>query len=248
MRTDIRKGIDIISKARKIVAITGAGISTNAGIPDFRGANGLYRRTDVSFERLFDIEVFRRDPSFFYTHIGDLLDSLLCAEPTAAHRGIAALESEGRLLLTVTQNIDGLHQKAKSERVICAHGDFSEFFCISCGRVAENYDEVASFAMRREVPYCPCGGAMKPRVVFFGEAIIGMEQSVLAVREADCILIVGSSLVVHPVALLPRFKPPKAPLVIINKGETPYDDVADAKYDIDADDFFKALEGARQPL
>jgi len=241
MNDDIKTALDYIRNAGRITVITGAGISTNAGIPDFRGPNGLYARMDIPADKLFDIDWFYRDPSLFYTHIGELIDSFLKAVPTPSHFAIAELEKCGKLSLTVTQNIDGLHQRAGSENIICAHGDFSEFYCIKCGFSTTDTSSVFKTIREKHIPYCECGGVMKPRVVFFGEGIIGMNESVEAVAHSDCILIAGSSLVVHPVASLPRYKNPGTPLVIVNRGETPYDGIAAAKVDIDTDEFFSLL-------
>ena len=241
MNNKLEEALAYVKNANRITVITGAGISTNAGIPDFRGPKGLYARMDIPADKLFDIDWFYREPSLFYTHIGELIDAFLNAAPTPSHFAIAELEKRGKLLLTVTQNIDGLHQRAGSENIICAHGDFSEFYCIKCGLSTTDTSPVFETIRQQHIPYCTCGGVMKPRVVFFGEGIIGMNESIEAVSRSDCILVAGSSLVVHPVASLPRYKNHDTPLIIVNRGETPYDGIADAKVDIDTDEFFSLL-------
>jgi len=241
MNSHIENAVSILLKSHNMVIITGAGISTNAGIPDFRGPGGLYSRKDIPAENLFDIDYFYRDPSLFYTNIGELIDSFVTAVPTQSHITIADLEHSGKLLLTVTQNIDGLHQRAGSRKIICAHGDFSEFYCIHCGTATIDTAPIFDTIRTKRIPYCSCGGVMKPRVVFFGEGVIGMNESMEAISHADCVLVAGSSLVVHPVASLPKYRNSGTPLIIVNRGETPYDSSADFKIETDTDDFFRIL-------
>jgi NAD-dependent deacetylase len=230
----------IILSSRNIVALTGAGISTSAGIPDFRGPNGLYSRKDIPADKLFDIDYFRKDPSLFYTHIGPLWKSFDAAAPTAGHKFLARLEREGRLSGIITQNIDGLHEKAGSHNVVPIHGDFRSFFCVSCGEKKEDTRTIFSQAMEGHIPRCSsCGGTMKPSVVFFGEQIAGMDESVELISNADLILVIGSSLVVYPAAALPRYRKPAARLIIMNRGSTYLDSEADCVIDEDIDSFLK---------
>ena len=231
---------EIIASSGRIAALTGAGISTSAGIPDFRGPNGLYSRKDIPAELLFDIDHFRKDPTLFYTHIGPFWKSFMDAEPTTGHRFLAKLEAEGKLSGIVTQNIDGLHEKAGSKHVIPIHGDFRSFACVKCGRTADDIGGVFETAMKAEVPRCgACGGAMKPAVVFFGEQVIGVDEAVDLMRSADAVLVIGSSLVVYPAAALPRYRDEHAKLVIMNKGATYLDREADCAIDGDIDSFLE---------
>ena len=230
----------IISGSKRIAALTGAGISTSAGIPDFRGPKGLYSRRDIPAELIFDIDHFRRDPSLFYTHIGPLWKSFVEASPTEGHRFLARLESDGKLAGIITQNIDGLHEKAGSKKVIPIHGDFRSFICVKCGSSTEELDAVFETTMEGDVPRCKkCGGALKPAVVFFGEQVNGVEEAVELMRSADAVLVIGSSLVVYPAAALPRYRSSQAKLVIMNRGATYLDNKADCVIDEDIDTFLE---------
>jgi NAD-dependent deacetylase len=237
-----KKFVSLLLNSKKIVAITGAGISTSAGIPDFRGPNGLYSRKDIPAEQLFDIDYFRTDPSLFYSHINDLWEPFVSAKPTIAHCALASLEVKGILDVVITQNIDGLHHKAGSKNVISAHGNFEEFICMSCGKTTTDIESIRKVVVAKQIPRCSCNGVLKPQVVFFGEAVLGMDRAVASVSHADLLLVVGSSLVVHPVASLPRYKKQDTPLVIINKGDTPYDAYADIKIESDIDSVFLEID------
>jgi NAD-dependent deacetylase len=238
MWDSLKKLSDLLSISNSIVVITGAGISTNAGIPDFRGPNGLYHRKDIPAEKLFDIDYFLKDPELFYRYIGTLWDSFVSAVPTITHEFLALLEHNGKIHTIITQNIDGLHRKAGSKNVIPAHGDFTMFVCLACRKTFTDIALIREQIGQGNVPLCRCGGVLKPCVVFFGESIIGMDESIDAVHAADCIVAIGTSLVVHPIASLPRMRKSGVPLIIINKGETGYDHEADLKIEDDIDQVF----------
>lgn len=231
--------MDLIPKSKYIVALTGAGISTGAGIPDFRGPNGLYSRTDVPGEKLFSIEYFKQDPALFYTYIADLFIPFQAAEPTKGHKFLKKLEDLGKLKTVVTQNIDGLHRKAGNSYVIEVHGNFDTFVCTGSFQhpVEPLNDRIAKCIVKKEVAKCAvCGAALKPNVVFFGEPVQGLEKALTEVQKADLLIVLGSSLTVYPVAQLPGYLSEPQKLVIVNAQETPYDDRADAviREDIDA--------------
>ena len=191
-----------IRAARKVVALTGAGISTAAGIPDFRGPKGIYV-TRAYPEDVFDIDVFVADPSGFYAFAHDFLALNEHVVPSYTHGFLARLESAGRLTAVVTQNIDGLHQKAGSRAVLEVHGGFTTSVCLACERRCPT-DEFADVVLRGDIPRCKaCGGLVKPDIVFFGEAVKDMEQATQIVRESDLLLVIGSSLTVYPAAGLP---------------------------------------------
>jgi NAD-dependent deacetylase len=233
---------DYVSNAKKIAVITGAGISTNSGIPDFRGPNGLYSQKDIPADLLFDVSYFHNDPSLFYKFIGPLWEAFLKAEPTLTHYILAKLEKMGKISVIITQNIDGLHQKAGSKNIISAHGDFTQFYCTTCSSCYLDLTDIIDTVMKKNIPHCTCGGVLKPRVVFFGESIIGMEKAEDEVGKAELLLVIGSSLVVYPVASFPVFRRDTTPLVIINKGETPYDSQTDLKIDDDIDSVFAIFD------
>ncbi len=239
----ILKGIDLfmdlIPKSKYIVALTGAGISTKAGVPDFRGPGGIYSRKDIPGEKLFSIDEFRADPSLFYRHVGDLFLPFRNARPTKGHLFLKKLEDLGKLKSVVTQNIDGLHRKAGNSYVIEVHGNFDTFVCTASFQhpVEPLNDRLVQCIENKEVAKCAvCGAPMKPNVVFFGEPVQGLEKALTEVQKADLLIVMGSSLTVYPVAQLPSYLSVGQRLVIVNQQETPYDDRADAVIheDIDA--------------
>ena len=207
---------DLISRSERVVALTGAGVSTAAGIPDFRGPKGLYVTRQYDPDTVFDISAFRRDPEPFYDFTRDFLGVMNTLEPTATHRFLARLEAEGRLTAVVTQNIDSLHQRAGSRTVISVHGDYWISHCLECGR---EYD-LASMEkkVRTEVvPRCLCDGVIKPDVVFYGEAVRDLELAASAVGGSDLLLVLGSTLMVYPAAFLPEQA--GGDVVVVNSGE-----------------------------
>lgn len=239
--------MDFIMKSQYIVALTGAGISTKAGIPDFRGPNGLYSRKDIPGENLFNFDIFRSDPTVFYTHVPELMDLCLKAEPTKGHLFLKKLEDLGRLKTVVTQNIDGLHQRTGNKNVIELHGNFEKFACIDCrteiAKGTSDYDLIVKSAMKNQVPKCKhCGGIMKPNIVFFGEYVRDLEKALTEVQKADLLITIGTSLTVYPAAQLPSYIRDEAKLVIINNEETAYDGRAKVVLHEDIDEIVEKLK------
>jgi len=196
--------------------LTGAGISTAAGIQDFRGPKGLYVTRQYDPETVFDITAFRRDPAPFYEFTRDLLGVIQSIEPTIAHRFLAKMEGEGSLSAVVNQNIDSLHQKAGSENVISVHGDYWTSHCMECGQAFE-LTVLEEMVRELDVPRCTCQGIIKPDVVFYGEAVHDLERAAVMVARCDLLLVLGSSLMVYPVAFLPEQA--VCDVVVVNKGE-----------------------------
>lgn len=228
---ELRAAADLLGGARRLVVLTGAGISTESGIPDFRSPGGLWSRydpTELTFQRFCASAETRRR----YWEMGaELYPVLKAAQPNAAHRFLAALEHRGGLRRLVTQNIDGLHQRAGSsaERVIEIHGTALEVACLSCGARQDRDPVQARFAAGDLDPRCPCDGLLKPATISFGQAMPERETAMALAdaAEADVFLVVGSSLVVYPAASLPGVALEHgAELVIINREPTPYDHVA----------------------
>lgn len=233
---------ELITAARHAVAFTGAGVSTLSGIRDFRGKNGLYRQPET--EKMFDIGVFYRDPSVYYRLAKDFIYGLEEKEPCVVHRVLAALERNGLLHAVITQNIDLLHHKAGSRRVIEVHGSPLFHFCTVCGgRVP--FEAVAPTARTGAVPRCGrCGGVLKPEITFFGESL--PEKAFAEAREeaaaADLILVLGSSLTVYPAAALPDLTLRNGgKAVVVNDQPTRLDAAAVLKSD-DLGTVFDALE------
>lgn len=229
----ILKGLDLfmefIMKSNYIVALTGAGISTGTGIPDFRGPKGLYKKKDVPAEKILDLNHFREDPTLFYKHIGPLLNMIKKAKPTKGHLFLKKLQDLGKLKTVVTQNIDGLHTKAGNTNVIELHGNFDKYHCVLCNNEVtledKNYKDIQAKIKEKKVPRCKkCKkGALKPNVVFFGEYVRDLEKALTEVQKADLLITMGTSLSVYPASTLPGYLHDGSRLVIINNEETPYD-------------------------
>ena len=210
------------------VVLTGAGMSTESGIPDFRSASGIW--ADVDPFEVASIDAFRRDPLRVWRWYGPRIGGLLEAEPNAGHVALAALEHAGHVRAVVTQNIDLLHTRAGSGDVIEVHGSIARFPCLACGG-EETLEAVLAQLETREAPLCTgCAEIVKPGVVMFGELLPpdAMERAERLVRETDLLLVVGSSLQVWPVAGLPGDAVGAGGAVaILNLDETPYDALAE---------------------
>ncbi|HCT91771.1 MAG TPA: NAD-dependent protein deacylase [Lachnospiraceae bacterium] len=214
----------IIDGHDNIVFFGGAGVSTESGIPDFRSVDGLYnQKYDYPPETILSHTFFMRRPGEFYRFYRDKM-LVLDAEPNAAHKKLAELEQAGKLRAVVTQNIDGLHQKAGSKAVYELHGSVLRNYCTKCGKF---YD--AEYMLRSEgVPACECGGTIKPDVVLYEEGLDTdtVNKSVAAIAAAQVLIVGGTSLAVYPAAgLIDYFHGDK--IVLINKGATSRDSQAD---------------------
>lgn len=214
---EIRKFQQMIDESRNIVFFGGAGVSTESNIPDFRSEDGLYNmKYKYPPETIISHTFFLRNPEEFYRFYKD---RMLCldAEPNPAHRKLAELEQAGKLSAVVTQNIDGLHQKAGSRKVYELHGSIHRNYCMECGKF---YD--AEYVKNSEgIPRCSCGGMIKPDVVLYEEGLDTktIQNSVEAIAHADMLIIGGTSLVVYPAAGFIDYFRGKY-LVLINKAET----------------------------
>lgn len=215
-----------IDESNNIVFFGGAGVSTESGIPDFRSQDGLYNQTyDVPPETIISHTYFFDHPEKFYRFYRDKM-IVPDAKPNAAHYKLAELERAGKLRAVVTQNIDGLHQAAGSKTVLELHGSVHRNICVSCGR---HVDGVERILEAKKLPRCPyCGGLLKPDVVLYEE---GLDEQTLyaalgAIRQADVLIVGGTSLVVYPAAGLLRYYRGRK-LVLINLQPTPVDNQAD---------------------
>ena len=213
-----------ISESSSIVFFGGAGVSTESGIPDFRSVDGLYnQKYDEPPETIISHSYFLRWPEKFYRFYREKM-LYPQAEPNDCHKALAQLEADGKLQAVVTQNIDGLHQKAGSKNVIELHGSVLRNYCMKCGK---SYP--VSYIMEAEgVPKCSCGGTVKPDVVLYEESLHDgdMDRAIRAIRSADLFIVGGTSLTVYPAAGLVEYYRGKR-LVLINKSPTPYDRYAD---------------------
>ena len=222
----------LIRELQPCVALTGAGISTESGIPDFRSPGGLWAEFDP-FE-YGSIEAFQADPAKVWRFYAPRFSLLSDAEPNAAHLALAELEQRGLLDAVITQNIDRLHERAGSKNVLEVHGSIRTSSCPGCG-ASYSLDEVLALLGRSDVPLCPdCGGVLKPDVVFFGELLPAdtIDRAYSLARSARLLLVVGSSLEVHPVAGLPlETLEAGGTLAIVNRGPTALDSRASLKVD-----------------
>ncbi len=209
------------------MALTGAGISTASGIPDFRSPGGLWDDEDPM--EVATLSVFRQDPGRFWRFYRARLDLADTYEPNPGHFFLAHLEQAGRLSAVVTQNIDGLHQAAGVDEAIVheVHGSVRELVCLECGQryPRARLDELTV----DDLPRCPCGAVLKPAVVLFEEMLPeqAVEQSLRAISDCDLLLVIGSSMVVYPVAAFPGDRPPGSRMAIINNEQTSWGADAD---------------------
>ena len=245
----MEKLIEALRTARHVGCLTGAGVSTLCGIPDFRGPQGLYRQPDA--ERIFDIDWFDRDPRVYYRGCAELVYGLSAFSPGPVHRALKRLEDIGRLDGIATQNIDMLHQKAGSSNVYEVHGSPILHHCRRCG-AEKSFDGILSMIREGQakmpagetyVPRCACGGAYKPDITFFGEML--PERAFSAARtlaaKSDVFLVLGTSLVVQPAASLPvETLRAGGRVFIVNAQPTSLDRYAVARYG-DLNEFAEAV-------
>lgn len=222
---EIKRLQEMVDESSSIVFFGGAGVSTESGIPDFRSVDGLYHmKYDYPPETILSHTFFMKNPEEFYRFYHD---KMLCldAKPNAAHKKLAEMEAKGKLNAVITQNIDGLHQMAGSQRVMELHGSVHRNYCMKCGAF---YD--ARYMKEAEgVPRCRlCGGMIKPDVVLYEEGLDQrtLSNSVSFLSRADLLIIGGTSLAVYPAASLIDYFRGKY-LVVINKSSTPRDSMAD---------------------
>lgn len=213
-----------VAESNRIVFFGGAGVSTESGIPDFRSVDGLYnQKFDYPPETIISHSFYKEDPSYFFRFYREKMLPL-GFEPNITHLKLAQWEAEGKLLGVVTQNIDGLHQKAGSKKVYELHGSVLRNYCTRCGKLYH-----AEFIKDHpDVPRCDCGGIVKPDVVLYEESLDSntIEGAVKAIADADLLIVAGTSLTVYPAAGLINYYRGKR-MVLINRDTTPYDHQAD---------------------
>ncbi|MCH4239320.1 MAG: NAD-dependent protein deacylase [Oscillospiraceae bacterium] len=213
----------MLNQSRQVVFFGGAGVSTESGIPDFRSTDGLYhQKYPFPPETMLSHTFYRQHPEEFFAFYRDKM-LYPQAKPNAAHRKLAELEQAGKLTAVVTQNIDGLHQAAGSQKVFELHGSVLRNYCERCGK----FYPAETILSSSGVPHCSCGGIIKPDVVLYEEGLNQdvMEGAVRAIMDADMLIIAGTSLVVYPAAGLIRYYRGNR-LVLINKSATPADAAA----------------------
>lgn len=219
------KAAEYIKAAKKIVFFTGAGVSTECGIPDFRGNDGLYRKKNkynVSPETILSHSYFEANPKVFYEYIKE---NILGYKPlpNKGHKAIACLEKTDKSVTVVTQNIDGLHQAAGSKNVLELHGNLVDYYCSRCFKRFSS-EEV----LHKDLPLCECGGVIRPDIVLYEEQLNEntITKSIEAIEEADLLIVAGTSLSVYPAAGFIKYFRGNG-IIFINKDSTDYDSIAD---------------------
>ena len=216
---DLEKLKQYLDESDNVVFFGGAGVSTDSGIPDFRSKDGLYNQNDVQFEKyspeyLLSADCLHHDPEVFFEFYRQKLDTRKI-QPNVTHRALAKMETDGKLKAIVTQNIDGLHQKAGSHNVLEIHGTTERNYCERCGKP---YPADYLFESTERVPHCTCGGMIRPDVTLYGEGLPeeAVRKSIAAISEADCLIVGGTSLSVYPAASYIRYFRGKH-FIVINK-------------------------------
>lgn len=248
--TSIEQAAQMILDSSSTVALTGAGVSTKSGIPDFRSPGGLWTKVDPM--KFASVNGFLSDPKAWWEMALKLAPVILNAKPNPAHTKLAELERMDKLDLVITQNVDGLHQRAGSQNVIEVHGSLSSGTCTVC-HIKVDRKHLEKTIKKRQIPVmCPaCGSLIKLDAVFFGEALPQKELAIAVESAKQCqlMLAVGSSLLVYPVASLPTIAfQSGAQLIIINEEPTPFDQSADLVFNAEAGDTLTAIVEALRRL
>jgi NAD-dependent deacetylase len=221
--------VALLGRAEQILIFTGAGVSTDSGIPDFRGPSGVWnRRQPVYFDEFLASEDKRVE---YWDYKAEGHAAFAAAAPNATHRALVALERRGGLRAVVTQNIDGLHQAAGQglDKLIEVHGTNRLVECVRCGARSDPAPAIAAFARERKTPTCACGGWLKFATISFGQPLdpATLERAFAASRDADLVVSLGSTLSVHPAASIPLEAARRgAPYVVVNRGPTDHDGLA----------------------
>ena len=232
-----------IKQARHCTVLTGAGVSTLSGIRDFRGRNGLYN--DMDAEKIFDISFFEKDPTFYYKAAGSFIYNLDEKKPSVVHTVLGDLEKQGYVKAIITQNIDLLHQKGGSNRVIEIHGSPVFHYCMRCSNVRMPFEEASAIVKAGDYPRCPkCSRILKPAITFFGESLPAnaLREATEEAQKSDLMLILGTSLQVFPAASIPEYCLREGgEIIIVNNMPTHLDKRAILHYD-DLEETFEGLK------
>ena len=235
---EIQMIADIIKNSDNIVFFGGAGVSTESNIPDFRSADGIYsQKYDYPPEVILSHQFFKKNTAEFYRFYRDKM-LFPDAKPNFAHEFLAELEQKGKLRGVITQNIDGLHQKAGSQKVLELHGSVHRNYCQKCGKFYSMNDILNS----KGIPQCSCGGVIKPDVVLYGESLDNncVSKSIKLIAEAEVLIVGGTSLNVYPAAGFLNYFHGKT-LILINKDKTSFSDKADIEINGKIGETFKRL-------
>ena len=253
MPSELEHARALVSRSRRIVVLTGAGISTDSGIPDFRGPQGVWTLNPKA-ERMSDIRYYVADPEVRrLSWQSRLAHPAWTAQPNTGHHALVALERSGRMRALITQNIDGLHQRAGNapDLVIEVHGTLHHAICLSCHNRLPMPDVLDRVRAGEEDPPCErCGGILKSDTISFGQPLIPrvIDRAMRAAADADLLLAVGSTLQVYPVAtVVPGAKAAGAALIIVNRDPTPFDEIADVTINDSIGDVLPEIVGRPDP-
>lgn len=238
----VNQVVKLIKKSKYAIVLTGAGVSTGSGIPDFRTpGKGIWEKVDPF--KVTSITAFDENPQRFYYFYRPRIEMLSRVSPNPAHKAISQLEEMGYIHCLITQNIDNLHQRAGSKKVIEVHGTLRKAICRRCGKIISSELLIQKIDESKEkVPYCECGGVFKPNVVLFGEMLPNLDNAIYESKRADLILTVGSSLQVSPANMLPQYCLNRGgKLVIVNFMSTHLDYLAEAVINENVCDFLPAV-------
>ncbi len=229
LESEIERAAELIHSSRHMVAFTGAGHSTASGIPDFRSpGSGLWEKDNPML--VASIWAFRLNPKTFFDWIRPMLQTVLEARPNPAHAALADLEEMGYLKVVITQNIDNLHQRAGSRRVLELHGHVREATCVRCYKLVPVDASLVQALLNGKVPRCECGGVLKPNVILFGEQlpVQVFNQATAEAKRCDLLLVAGSSLEVTPAGDIPFLAMDcGARAIVVNRQPTPLDPRSD---------------------
>lgn len=238
----VNQVVKLIKKSKYAIVLTGAGVSTGSGIPDFRTpGKGIWEKVDPF--KVTSITAFDENPQRFYYFYRPRIEMLSRVSPNPAHKAISQLEEMGYIHCLITQNIDNLHQRAGSKKVIEVHGTLRKAICQRCGKIISSELLIQKIDESKEkVPYCECGGVFKPNVVLFGEMLPNLDNAIYESERADLMLTVGSSLQVSPANMLPQYCLNRGgKLVIVNFMSTHLDYLAEAVINEDVCDFLPTV-------
>ena len=243
---NIENVVELFKKANNILVFTGAGVSTNSGIPDYRSENGLYNKIKQNYkdianpEDMFDISYFRKDPKLFYQVYKNMIN--LDVKPSITHKFIAYLEEIGKINLVVTQNIDMLHQKAGTKKLLECHGSYEHAHCMNCKKYFTFEGEFEKHLKEGIVFKCECGGVVKPDIVFFGENLPNIfYEKYNNPPKIDLLLVMGTSLSVMPSSYFALNFTRTTNSILVNLSETGYEKYFKYSFLKDVDEFSKYL-------
>ncbi|MEM0101252.1 MAG: NAD-dependent deacylase [Candidatus Methanomethylicaceae archaeon] len=226
MYNEIKKAVELLKNSSYAIAFTGAGISTESNIPDFRGSQGLWKKFDP---KMASRSFFKENPDEFWNFYSQRYEIIAYANPNEGHIALAKLEELGIIKYLITQNIDRLHIKAGSKSIIELHGNILMSHCDNCFHEKETRECIEEFKKFGKAPKCDyCNGFMRPSVVLFEEPVKLIDIAMEIAYRSDCCIVIGSSLMVYPAALIPEIvKRQGGSLIIINFDSTPLDEIAD---------------------